>query len=228
MNFIEVISAGVLMGLGGSFHCIGMCGPLVIMLHGNPQNKSQISFQLIHHFGRTLSYLLISTFLFSLGKYVGFFGWQQGVSFLGGIIMIMGWIPWTQRKLGQWLLPLRRALPMAKIQSRWLRHFIWGVFNGTLPCGWVYSAVGASLLTGSWLFSLIFMLFFGLASAPSLIITALSGNKIWQKIPQNQMKWARASFAILGLLLLLRGANLGIPYISPKMEKQKMSCRETH
>jgi sulfite exporter TauE/SafE len=72
------------------------------------------------------------------------------------------------------------------------------------------------------------MLFFGIASSPSLIMVAISGNKIWRKLETKNIHKVRWAMALIGLIFILRGSNLGIPYLSPKLEKQKTSCCQTH
>jgi uncharacterized protein len=228
MGITSLIASGLLLGFAGSVHCIGMCGPLMMMLHGNPERKTSIRWMMIHHSGRIISYLLIAMLFYGLGKYSGLFKLQQGASILGGVLLILGWIPSTQKTIHRWTAPFRNKLSLNHISSPLWKNFIWGLFNGTLPCGWVYSAIGASLITGNILHSAVFMIAFGMASTPSLIIIAISGKKISQRLNSQHLKWARWSMIILGFLFLLRGSNLGIPYLSPKLERQKMSCCETH
>ena len=228
MSFWSIISAGFLMGIGGSFHCVGMCGPLLVMLHGNPDKSVSKIWMLLHHLGRIFTYLLITLLFFQIGKYSGLFTLQQGASLLGGTLFILGWIPLTQKWLTQITSPFRNKLQLQRIQTQWIKHLAWGLINGTLPYGWVYSAIGASLITGHIVDALMFMLFFGIASSPSLIMVAISGNKIWRKLETKNIHKVRWAMALIGLIFILRGSNLGIPYLSPKLEKQKTSCCQTH
>ena len=228
MSIANIIVGGLLLGIAGSFHCIGMCGPLIMMLHGQPGQNTSTKWMLVHHLGRMTAYLLLTIIFYFLGKYSGMFQLQQGASLFGGLLLILGWIPFTQRWLSKWLMPLRNKIKINEIQTPYIKHFLWGIFNGTLPCGWVYSAIGASLITGHLLNSALFITAFGIASTPSLLAIAISGKKIGQIIPPHQLKWARWGVAIIGLMFVVRGANLGIPYLSPRLAQQKMSCCETH
>ncbi len=228
MSFWSIISAGFLMGIGGSFHCIGMCGPLLLMLHGNPEKPVSKIWMLLHHLGRVTTYLFITILFYQLGKYCGLFNLQQGASLLGGALFILGWMPFTQKWLTRITSPIRNKVQIQRIQNQWIKHLAWGLLNGSLPCGWVYSAIGASLITGHLVDALMFMLFFGIASTPSLIFVAISGNKFWQQLQPKNIQKFRWAMALIGILFILRGANLGIPYLSPKLENQKMSCCQTH
>jgi sulfite exporter TauE/SafE len=228
MSFWGIISAGFLMGIGGSFHCIGMCGPLVVMLHGNPEKSASKIWLLLHHVGRIIVYLFITSLFYQLGKFSGLFTIQQGASLLGGTLFILGWIPSTQKWLTKITHPIRNKIQLQEIQTKWIKHLTWGILNGTLPCGWVYSAIGASLITGKLTDALLFMLLFGIASTPSLLLIAISGQKFWHNIQPKYIQKVRWGMALIGVLFILRGASLGIPYLSPKLDKQKMSCCQTH
>ena len=158
MSIANIIVGGLLLGIAGSFHCIGMCGPLIMMLHGQIGQNTSTKWMLLHHLGRMTAYVLLAIIFYSLGKYSGMFQLQQGASLFGGLLLILGWIPITQRWLSKWLTPLRNKIKINEIQTPYIKHFLWGIFNGTLPCGWVYSAIGASLISGHLLHSVLFMI----------------------------------------------------------------------
>ncbi len=219
------IWAGLIMGIGGSFHCLGMCGPLVLMMHGQASQRNKFTF-IWHHLGRTMAYLILSIVLYSLGKTTHWMGWQNGVAILGGVIFTLGWIPFFQKKVGQILNPLRNLASKNLPNQINLKNFILGLMNGWLPCGWSISAIGAALLMPHLLQAALFIILFGIGSSPALIGLVWSGERLQKKWPWIQHKWTRMAFAILGLLLILRGANLGIPYISPQVKAEKMSCCE--
>jgi len=97
--------------------------------------------------------------------------------------------------------------------------FMVGLLNGLLPCGLVYIAVAGALATGSVLEGVLYMFLFGLGTAPLLLATALIGNLSTAKIRNQLSKAIPYVVVVVGVLFILRGANLGIPYISPSAEK---------
>jgi hypothetical protein len=219
--------AGLTLGLAGSIHCLGMCGPLIMAMHGG-QGKRGFKPIVLHHLGRALAYILLLTLFLLLGKTAQGMGWQRAISILGGTIFILGWIPKVQKTLGKFLFPLRNQLQKIAPSIPLHKNFFQGMMNGFLPCGWSISAIGAALLHGNVVNSILFILFFVMGNTPVLWLTAIGGSKITERWPWVRQKWARTSLLILGLIFILRGANLGIPYLSPKMNQEKMSCCETH
>ena len=86
----ELIGSAFVMGLAGSLHCIGMCGPLALSLpvsHNN--NWSRISGGVIYNSGRIFSYGLLGLVLGSLGNLIIATKWQSGLSIALGIIILL-------------------------------------------------------------------------------------------------------------------------------------------
>src|SRR5210317_413309 len=82
--------SALIFGLLGSFHCIGMCGPIAFVLPIPKGNKSKSFFGTsLYHIGRILSYSLIGLLFGLLGKGLYLAGFQQRLSILIGIIMIL-------------------------------------------------------------------------------------------------------------------------------------------
>ena len=227
MNLWTIAAAGISLGLAGSFHCLGMCGPLIIAMHGGQRKQHRIH-MLVHHMGRTLAYITLFLVFMLLGKSAHGMGWQQSLSILGGIVFVLGWIPQFQKWMGRLLFPIRNKIQNFIPLWPTAKNFLQGLTNGFLPCGWSISAIGAALVDGQWTTGILFMVFFAFGNTPILWLTALGGQKILKQWPWLNQKWARVSLMMIGLLFILRGSNLGIPYISPKMEKEKMSCCSTH
>ena len=85
-----MLYSAFLFGLISSLHCIGMCGPIALMLPVDRTNQAKKVTQImIYHLGRISAYATIG-FIFGLvGK--GFFmaGIQQQLSVIIGIVMIL-------------------------------------------------------------------------------------------------------------------------------------------
>ncbi|HLV13999.1 MAG TPA: sulfite exporter TauE/SafE family protein, partial [Xanthomarina sp.] len=78
------------LGLLGSFHCVGMCGPIAFMLPVDRSHSvkkiAQIS---TYHFGRLLAYSIIGLVFGLVGKGLYLFGIQQQLSIAIGVLMIV-------------------------------------------------------------------------------------------------------------------------------------------
>ena len=75
-----------ILGLLGSFHCMGMCGPIAFLLPVDRTNSLRKITQITtYHFGRLLAYSLIGLFFGLIGKSLYIFGIQQQLSIIIGI-----------------------------------------------------------------------------------------------------------------------------------------------
>ena len=233
----ELIGSAFVMGLAGSLHCIGMCGPLALSLpvsHDN--NLSRISGGLIYNSGRILSYTSMGLIFGSLGSLVIAAKWQSGLSIaLGIIILIYLLFPKryfhfsTTTILGKPFMLLRQQLGKL-FQSKKLSSLLFiGVLNGFLPCGLVYLALTSSVISASPVNGAMFMLFFGLGTFPMMFATVLMGNYLNQSLRQKIHKAVPVLLFCMALLLILRGMNLGIPFVSPALnashQHEVIECR---
>ena len=215
--------AALSIGLMGSFHCVGMCGPIALALPLNRESKFSIVLgSSLYNIGRLFTYFLLGVLLGILGKGISFMAWQQGISITVGILMILSvFIPLINYiKLGRFNLllgQLKAQLAQRLQQKSNLNLFLIGVFNGLLPCGLVYLAVLAAIATASPLEGGLFMALFGLGTFPLMLTVNLFGNQLKQLVYPTFKKFIPVFIILLGGLFILRGLGLGIPYISPIM-----------
>ena len=221
----EIIGSAFIMGLAGSLHCIGMCGPLVLSLPVSHDNDlSRISGGLIYNSGRILSYTIMGLIFGSIGNLIITTKWQSSLSIgLGIIIFLYLLFPKkyfhfsTVTILGKPFMLLRQQLGRL-FQSKKLSSLLFiGVLNGFLPCGLVYLALTSSIISASPVNGGMFMLFFGLGTFPMMFATVLMGNYLNQSLRQKIHKAVPALLFFMAILLILRGMNLGIPFISPEL-----------
>jgi len=99
-----------------------------------------------------------------------------------------------------------------------------GFFNGLLPCGLSYAAIGGAIALGHTGQAVLFMLIFGIGTSPALIALGSAQNLVKPSVRLKFSKLSPIMGILLGVLLILRGLDLGIPYLSPKIEK---SCHNT-
>ena len=211
-------------GLISSFHCIGMCGPIAVMLPVDRTNQTKKAIQIItYHLGRLMAYATIGFGFGLLGK--GFFmaGFQQNLSIFIGVAMII--VVLTPEKI---FAKYNFSKPVFKIISKiktalgsqfknksYKSLFTIGLLNGFLPCGMVYVALFGAIAMQSASFGVLYMILFGLGTVPMMssivyinsFLTVPMRNRIQKVIPYVAV--------IIGCLFILRGLGLGIPYISP-------------
>lgn len=218
-----LISAFVL-GLLGSFHCIGMCGPIAFMLPVDRTNIYKKAFQIaMYHLGRLLAYSIIGLIFGLIGKGFSLFGFQQQLSIAIGVLMIL-FVIIPQRTLNQYNAskPIYRLIGKVKsalgtaLKKKTADTFLTiGFLNGFLPCGLVYMAVFAAIASGNALNSSLYMAVFGLGTIPLMTTAIYLSNFLKGSMRQKIQKAIPVFVIIMGILFIMRGLGLGIPYISP-------------
>lgn len=219
MNTLIYISSFVL-GIGSSLHCLGMCGPLMMAVPFPEGKRVAAWFKLSYFIGKALAYG-------SLGAIIGLLGlrsvWgeaQQYISIVAGVlVLLMVLFPIFKPKAIRFPFANVFRKVMGQIQSRpQMHHFLQlGFLNGLLPCGMVYIALTAALASGGPQDGFVAMMFFGMGTAPVLWIMVLVKGKLSWNVRQKLKPLSLGLSVLVGLLLVVRGLNLGIPYISPKM-----------
>jgi len=81
----------------------------------------------------------------------------------------------------------------------------------------VYLALTSALSTQSVIHGGLLMIFFGMGTVPALIMVALGGQYFGIVFRQRLQSILPLFIFSMGLLLVLRGMNLGIPFISPHL-----------
>lgn len=230
------IFEGFIFGFLGSIHCIGMCGPLVLALPlANKTNTQRLLGGILYNLGRTVTYALLGLIFGIIGEGLRLSGIQQIVSIAFGVVLILSAILPGLLRLNhsinaftaKLLLPLKRGMGNLLQQSRIYPLFGFGLLNGLLPCGLVYLAIfSGALSTDSMAQSGLYMILFGLGTFPVMFLLIYFSNLIKNKILYKIRNIIPVFLVILGILFILRGLNLGIRYISPKMDqpKQEMHC----
>lgn len=216
--------SAVIFGLLGSFHCVGMCGPIAFMLPVDRTNSTKKVFQIFtYHFGRILAYSIIGLFFGLVGKSLYIFGLQQQLSVIIGVLMIVVVLMPTKifnkynfsKPIYKVISKVKSALGQAFKKKTADTFLTIGFLNGFLPCGLVYMAVFASLAMGSALKGSLYMALFGLGTIPLMTSAIYLGKFLNTKVKQRIQKAIPIFVVIMGVLFILRGMGLGIPYLSP-------------
>ena len=211
-------------GLISSFHCIGMCGPIAMMLPVDRNNQvKKVSQILTYHVGRMTAYASIGLVFGLVGRGLYLAGMQQKLSIFIGVAMILV-ILIPEKVFARYNFSKPVFVLISKVKSTLGKQFknqsykslfTIGLLNGFLPCGMVYVALFGAIAMQNESFGVLYMLLFGLGTVPMMssvvylqsFLTIPVRNKIQKAIPYVAV--------MMGILFILRGLGLGIPYVSP-------------
>ncbi len=232
---MEIIS-GFVLGILGSFHCVGMCGPLALALpHAGTTRWQMAGGALLYNVGRAVTYAGMGMIMGALGATVRLAGYQQGLSIATGAVLLTavllpgriknrlfsaspmsGGYVWIQNSF-------RRFLSVRSFSSL----FTIGLINGLLPCGLVYMALAGAAVTSNVWYGAVYMMLFGLGTLPMMLAVTISGHLMKISWRQKLLRLVPVGVVVVSVLLILRGLSLGIPYISPVLN-QPVSSGTTH
>ncbi|ADV49239.1 sulfite exporter TauE/SafE family protein [Cellulophaga sp. E16_2] len=217
--------SAIILGLMGSFHCVGMCGPIAFMLPvDRTSNIKKFSQIFIYHLGRLLAYGTLGLVFGLLGKGLFVFGMQQKLSIAIGVLMIIVvLLPHKFISTYNFSKPMYKLIGKVKsrlgkeLQKKTADTFITiGFLNGFLPCGLVYMGLFGAIAMGSPLKGALYMVLFGAGTIP-LMTTAIYFSSLLKGAAKQKVQKLIPVFVVLiGALFILRGLGLGIPYVSPK------------
>ncbi len=202
-----------------------MCGPIAFVLPLDRKSKSRRFWQiLLYHTGRIFTYSLIGLLFGFLGRGLYLFGLQQKISILTGVLMIGAVIlAALSVKTSSFTNPLYRSISKLKnklgaaLKKKSPDTFLTiGFLNGFLPCGLVYMAVFGAVAAGDLINGSLYMILFGLGTVPLMTTAVYFGNFLTLRLRQRIRKIIPVFVFEIGVLFILRGMGLGIPYVSPK------------
>lgn len=221
--------ASFILGLVGGLHCIGMCGPIAMIVHGGQESSKMGG--VLYHIGRTVTYSVLGALVGLAGNSLQFDTFQQTGSLILGVIalgfVLLAWSPAKRllHKRPTFLLQKTKQWMVAALKKKRSAFYI-GLINGLLPCGLVYVALGGALVSGSILAGAFVMFAFGIGTIPLLFASGWIIRPIALKFPGLLNKVTPWFVLIMGVWLVLRGLDLGIPLISPELGDfgQEASC----
>ena len=224
------------LGFIGSFHCVGMCGPIALALP--VKSKSTWTFlanRLSYNLGRISTYSIIGLLFGLLGLGLALSGIQKGVSVGLGILVIMAVL--LPPALTHWINPsgkisrgvnwLKHKMQLQFRKRGYLSTYTIGLLNGLLPCGLVYLAAAAAVLNNTPWEGAIYMASFGAGTLPAMLFVVFAGNMVSINFRNGIRRAMPAVSVLIGILLIVRGLELGIPYMSPVLafvEKGMTMC----
>ncbi len=219
-----VYLSALTLGLIGSFHCVGMCGPIALAIPLKTSSwLARITGGLIYNIGRAITYALMGIVFGLLGRGLVMSGFQQWVSVIMGAIMILSVITPSlyknrfnaEKGIFSFVGKVKLSLGKLFTQRSYGSLFLIGLLNGLLPCGLVYVAIAAAIATGSSVGGGLFMFIFGLGTLPMMLAISLIGNLITLELRKKITRLIPYAIVFIGILFVLRGLSLGIPFLSP-------------
>ncbi len=195
-------------GLIGSFHCVGMCGPLMITFTEQTGVRAYLSF-IAYHLARISVYALIGVLFGLIGTTFEIIHIQKfGAILVGAAILLIYGFPKARNAMEslyyrsffyQWVK--NRFTGYYHTKAKWLAA---GTVNGFLPCGLIYLAAAGAILTNGIGSSALYMTVFGLGTLPGLLTLAIIRNRV-----PNLFKKAPNAITVIAILsggiLIIRG-----------------------
>ncbi len=227
------LSAAFLLGLAGSLHCAGMCGPLVLALPKiRPGTTRESTSRVCYHLGRMASYCLLGLVLGFFGHAAALAGFQRSLSILLGVTLLASLsmakgVPFAGMAW-QWVALIKAGMGGVLRRNSLASQAIMGALNGLLPCGLVYVAAAGAVSTGDPFTSAAYMTFFGLGTWPMMLGIHFSGQRLptTSRLPLGNV--TRIAVVLMAVLLILRGLELGIPFVSPNLPSSNGAPASCH
>lgn len=200
-----------LLGLTGSLHCIGMCGPIAMMIQGKNKNQVLVN-RVLYNLGRTITYMAMGVVVGFFGKIVQWGGVQGKISIaVGLLIIILLFVPRIQSvflpALSNLVLKLKKAFGSQLQSKQPFSSAFTGILNGFLPCGLVYAALAIALIQNTPWESALVMALFGLGTIPMLVVAVYSWQAIKKAIPFSTATLQTAMLVIVAIVMIWRGVS---------------------
>lgn len=234
-----MLLSAIILGLMGSLHCVGMCGPIAFMLPVDQSNNVKKFGQIfLYHSGRLMAYGIIGLVFGLLGKGLYVFGMQQNLSIaIGALMILVVLVPYKIFNRYNLSKPIYKIISKVKnrlgaaLKKKSPDTFLSiGFLNGFLPCGLVYMALFGAIAMGNAPEGGLYMMLFGLGTVPLMTTAIYFSGLLKGGFRQKVQKLIPVFVVAIGVLFILRGLGLGIPYISPKpvieVVSSSMECHD--
>ena len=225
MDDLDLISLFFL-GLLGTGHCIGMCGPLVVAF---PGRTGRFSPHLFYHLGRLITYIGIGAIMGSAGAGLQMISRVTGgdqlqfvshaqvsLSLLAAAFLLyfglcqLGFFKqpdWIRIASPERIPGYRRIIRAAFVNAQALEMFLTGLLMGLLPCGLSYAAFSRALAAAAPLQGALMLVFFGFGTLPGLLLIGSGATALARR-------YQRQSDLIAGLLMIAMGLSLAVRILS--------------
>lgn len=222
-----------LLGCVGSLHCAGMCGPLLMALaKARPRTGCESIGRTVYHLGRVASYSALGLMLGLLGHVATPAGWQSWLSIGLGLVLLAGMLVAPKVSLAapvwKWVAFLKNSMRGLLGRDSLAAQALMGALNGLLPCGLVYVAAVGATATGHPFTGAIYMATFGLGTLPMMLAIHFAGQRLPLPARLSLGSVTRGAVLLMAALLILRGLELGIPFLSPDLSAAAEGAEHCH
>ena len=223
---VSVLIAGFLLGFAGSLHCVGMCGPLSLALPTYHLSATvRLLSLLLYQLGRIITYALLGLLFGIAGKGIYLAGVQQWFSITMGMLILMFAVMYFMQGRMRGISIFNRfyawvSFVIGKIiknKQGPAGFLVLGMANGLLPCGMVYIALAAAMSFHITFQSVGFMAMFGAGTLPAMMLVAYSTAMVSPGARKLFKRSIPYFIMLTGIVLIMRGLNLGIPFLSPQI-----------
>ncbi|WP_260839359.1 sulfite exporter TauE/SafE family protein [Methylomonas koyamae] len=205
-----------LIGFLTSFHCVGMCGPLILGYIAKSAKAGQHSHtaHLLYGAGKTVSYASIGALFGAFGAMVAFTPFTQGViGVAAGFFLILFGIHMLEIFPAlhhfQFKTP---AFVMRFVGKEYRKHsnpFVIGLLNGLMIiCGPLQAMYVMAAGSGSWSQGAAILLFFGLGTLPLLMGFGVLTSLLSANLTPKLLKASGVIVIALGVIMLNRGLSV--------------------
>ena len=194
----------MLLGLSGTGHCIGMCGPLVLAF---PAKTGRFSAHLFYHTGRISIYVMVGALMGSLGMVAARLASATGAddltmvvriqvvfSLLAGAFLLMFGLSqlgivrepaWLSIAMPHRIPGYKTVVRSALQQDSRLLMFITGMLMGMLPCGLSFAAFSRALALGGPGEGGLLLLAFGCSTVPGLLLIGTGASALARRFREH-------------------------------------------
>lgn len=220
------------MGLVGSLHCAGMCGPLTLLLPSDQRTSRFISGRVLYNLGRIGTYAILGLLVGLIGQESTLFLSKSVLSIgMGLIILLFLFVPekWLNGfRIYQFLARYTNKLK-AGFKRNFSKHFysgqlVFGFLNGLLPCGLVYAALAGAFIQLEVLQGAAFMALFGLGTLPMMLSISLGSGWLKQHFSGQIKKVIPLTYALLAVWLIYRGIYTHGPTLHGAEAGEMVEC----
>lgn len=212
-----LVAAVFVASLLGSLHCVGMCGPLLILgLGGTRTEANRWTAQAAYHGGRLVVYTLLGMVAGAVGAVADLGGARVGLGRVGGIVaglslIVIGAIT-LARALGVRIAPPRFQSPLTGTLDRVRRALVglpgaarpfgFGLVSAFLPCGWLWAFVAAAAGAGSAAGGALAMIVFWTGTVPALAIAVAGLRRLASPLDRRAPALAALALVVIGLFVV--------------------------
>jgi len=226
----------LIIGLSGSLHCVGMCGPIALMIPGSKGTKRWMAIAL-YHTGKILAYMTLGSFFGMVPALLSSFKIQSAITiFAGAFILILAALPFILTKVESKgfsffnrLIKFKNKMAAALNKNREEYSFYIGFLNGFIPCGMVYLAAIGAMSQPDFISSIFFMFLFGVGTIPVMTLF-LFGAGIFKSFSQNGMlQFKKLALVAVGLFMIWKGFVHYQDNLAPPLEGEVFNaCAVVH